>query len=325
MKGVPIVDCLPTFDIVRGTSADYMHSVCLGTTRKMVDLWVDSKHHSEEYYIGNNVDVINKRLQAIRPPSEIHRAPRPLSERRHWKASEWRAFLFYGLVVLKGILPARYLNHFFLYVYGIYMLLGDSIDQACINCAEVSLTKFVLQLEQLYGINHCSFNVHCLIHLSHCVKDCGPLWATSAFMFESNNHCLLKMFNGTQCVPEQITDTFLLQRATDSMARSCIDGNTCASVTKLVSKLKDNAAFPHQNTSETVTLGKPAHIDTTASQTIAIQNLLDLEVVNRSGLLYHRFIHRHQLYSSVNYTRAKRHSNSTIMRQHGLWNSDRFA
>ena len=121
------------------------------------------------------------------------------------------------------------------------------------------------------------------------------------------------MVNGTQCVPEQITNTFLVRRATDSMARSCVDSNTCASVTTLLKKLMDNATFPHQNTCGTVTLGKATQINATASQTIAIQNLLGLDVLNRSGLLYQRFIHDHQLYSSADYIRSKRHSNCTIM------------
>lgn len=117
VKGVTVVDLLPTFDTVRGTATDYMHSVCQGVTRQMVNLWVDSKNHTEEFYIGRKIALVNNRLLTISPPSEIHRAPRSLADRHYWKASEWRAFLLYSLVILKGILPARYLNHFFLYVY----------------------------------------------------------------------------------------------------------------------------------------------------------------------------------------------------------------
>ena len=90
-------------------------------------------------------------------------------------------------------------------MYGIYTLVGDSISSDSIALSEACLTKFVIQLEELYGLSHCTFNVHCLTHLAQCVKDCGPLWATSAFVFESHNHVLLNMFNGTQCVPQQIT------------------------------------------------------------------------------------------------------------------------
>ena len=96
-----------------------------GVTRQMVNLWTDSKHHGEAYYIGRKVNLVDERLKEISPPSEIHRAPRSLLERKCWKASERRAFLFYSLIILQGILPPIYLNNFFLYVYGIYTLVGD--------------------------------------------------------------------------------------------------------------------------------------------------------------------------------------------------------
>ena len=37
-----------------------------------------------------------------------------LKERKFWKASEWRTFVFYDLVTLRGILPDTYLKHFFI-------------------------------------------------------------------------------------------------------------------------------------------------------------------------------------------------------------------
>ena len=86
--------------------------------------------------------------------------------------------------------------------------------------AVVCLTKFVIKVEELYGISSSKFNVHCLTHLAHCVKDCGPLWATSAFTFESHNHVLINMFHGTQCVSQQITDTFLLKNKISLLTRT---------------------------------------------------------------------------------------------------------
>ena len=62
VKGVTVIDLLPTFETVCGVTADYMHSVCLGVTRKMVEWWVDSKHHNEEYYNGRKVAIINKNI-----------------------------------------------------------------------------------------------------------------------------------------------------------------------------------------------------------------------------------------------------------------------
>lgn len=322
VKGMTFVDLLPTFDTVRGTITDYMHSVCLGVVRQMVHLWVDSSHHGEEYYIGQSqrVKLIDERLQLISPPSEIHRSPRSLSQRCYWKASEWRAFIFYSLIVLRGILPARYLNHFFLFVYGIYALLGDSISNDSIVLSEVCLTKFVIKLEQLYGISSCKFNAHCLTHLAQCVKDCGPLWATSAFTFESHNHTLINMFHGTQCVPQQITDTFLLRNKVASLTRSCVDDDSSASVRDILVKLTDNVRFKHKNDCSGLSpLGSSKLVTLDARRIVALEGLLDVDLHNQIGQLYDRFVYNHQLYSSVDYVRSKRHTNHNISFKHPVF------
>lgn len=104
---------------IAGVAVDFMHCVCLGVTGQFVNMWMDSRQHEESFYIGRSQQEINVRLQSIEVPREISRAPRSIADRSHWKASEWRAFIFYSLVVLRGILPSQYLKHFFLFVYGI--------------------------------------------------------------------------------------------------------------------------------------------------------------------------------------------------------------
>ena len=317
VKGITVADLLPSFDTVRGTVTDYMHSVCQGVMRQMVDLWFESKHHGEDFYIGQKVKLVDERLQLISPPSEIHRSPRSMSQRHYWKASEWRAFIFYSLVVLQGILPHPFLNHYFLFVYGIYTLLGDSISRSSICLAEVCLTKFVIKIEELYGLSSCKFNVHCLTHLAHCVKDCGPLWATSTFTFESHNHVLISMFHGTQCVPQQITATFLLRNKISLLARTCVDDDSSASVKEAIGKLTENARFAHNNASGgLVSLGSAKPVTLNARMLVALEALLNLTVNNRCGKMYDRFLFSHKLYSSLSYTRSKRHTNHDVSIQH---------
>jgi hypothetical protein len=320
VKGMTLADLLPTFDTVRGTTTDYMHSVCQGVVKLMVGLWVDSRHHGEEYYIGQKVKLVDERLQLISPPSEMHRSPRSLSQRHFWKASEWRAFIFYSLVILQGILPALYLNHFFLFVYGIYTLLGDSISDESIAISELCLTKFVIKMEELYGLSKCKFNVHCLTHLAHCVKDCGPLWATSTFTFESHNHVLLNLFHGTQCVPQQISHAFLLKYKVASMSRNCVDGDCSAAVKDLLVKLNDDVRYKHKRDCNGLApLGCEKMVKLDARRIVALQNLLNVEVKNDSSLCYDRFVHNHQLYSSEGYLRSKRHSNHSISFNHPVF------
>ena len=209
VKGPSVIGVFPTFDQVRGVSVDFIHCVCLGVARQFADSWLDSSKKDMPYYIGNKEHEINLRLEAIEVPSEISRAPRSITDRKYWKASEWRTFILYCFVVLHGILPRKFLQHFFLFVHGVYCLLGDSIKQSTINVAEVCLTRFVIQTEDLYGLKSCSFNVHQLVHLAQSVQHCGPLWLSAAFLFDSSNH-YLQMFHGTQFVPKQIAESFIL-------------------------------------------------------------------------------------------------------------------
>ena len=322
VKGMTMADLLPTFDTVRGTVTDFMHSVCQGVVRQLVEQWVNTKYHGESYYIGQKVNLVDERLQLISPPSEIHRSPRGISHRCYWKASEWMAFIFYSLVILQGILPSRYLNHFFLFVYGIYTLLGDSISDDAISLSEFCLTKFVIQLEELYGLSSCKFNVHCLTHLAHSVKDCGPLWATSTFTFEAHNHVLVNMFHGTQCVPQQITDTFLLKSKISSMARTCInrDDSSVSVQNVLVRLMGDDVRYKHRSYCDGLgLLGSRKVVKLDAHWLVALQNLLDMIVVNESGDLYERFVCNHQLYSGVSYTRSKRHTNHHVSFRHPVY------
>lgn len=67
------------------------------------------------------------------------------------------------------------------------------------KCEE--LVDFVKQFETLYGKPNVSFNVNLCLHLPESVKNWGPLWAHSGYIFESFDGEILKMFHGTQCVP----------------------------------------------------------------------------------------------------------------------------
>ena len=142
------------------------------------------------------------------------------------------------------------------------MLLGDQISPVQITAAEAALTKFVIEFEKIYGLRRCSFNMHCLTHLAYSVKNCGPLWATSAFMFEAQNHNLLKMFHGTQHVAKQIAETFLLTRRRIALTQSCENGDCCPSVLHLLEKLQCTRQLAQGKKYANVeALGKPIRIE----------------------------------------------------------------
>lgn len=142
--GPSVLMLLPNFDCVRGICSEVQHGGFLGVARQFLNTWLDSSNKDKDYYLGRKFATLDERLLSICPPSDISRCPRSLKMRKYWKASELRAFVFYSLVVLQGLLPAVYINHWFLYVFGIYNLMGDSISAETIHRANACLNKFVL-------------------------------------------------------------------------------------------------------------------------------------------------------------------------------------
>lgn len=90
--------------------------------------------------------------------------------------------------------------------------MGENITRDQITESEALLTDFVKDMEVYYGEANMSYNVHLCLHLPS-VVNWGPLWAHSAFVFESYNAKLLDMIKSTQGVALQIVKTFWLQKA----------------------------------------------------------------------------------------------------------------
>lgn len=211
VKGVSPLLFLPLFDIVTGFVPDYLHCVLLGVVQMFAGLWFDSMNHDKPWYIKQSgMAQISDKLLSLRPPSDISRLPRSLDERKFWKGSEWKSFLlYYSLFVLPGVLPSKYVNHWFLLVYSIHALLQDCVTDEDLVAAERALLEFAVGVRTLYGEEFCTFNVHQLLHLCAALRNWGPLWAFSCFRFESNIGQILSLVRGSKCVPEQIFHSFL--------------------------------------------------------------------------------------------------------------------
>ena len=68
-----------------------------------------------------------------------------------------------------------------------------------------------------------TYNVHQLTHLTKNVIDWGPLSVYSTYVFECFNLVLMKLFHGTQAVPLQIANSFLLYRSLDALSDISIE------------------------------------------------------------------------------------------------------
>ena len=59
-------------------------------------------------------------------------------------------------------------------------------------------------MEKLYNKTAMTYNVHQLLHLAESIANWGPLWAHSAYCFESANYILLNAIKCAKGVKEQI-------------------------------------------------------------------------------------------------------------------------
>lgn len=206
---------LKDFDIINGISFDYMHAILSGVTSKMLDSYLDSSNHKYAFYINKNQqELLNKRILSIKPIREITRRPRSLEDRANYKANEIRSMLlFYLPICLEGILSKEHLYHFMLLSSSVYTMLKPSISLNELDNAKDKLKEFVAKHETIFGRTKSTMNVHMLEHAVTSVKYLGPLWAQSAFTYESNNGHMFKYVHGTRDLIYQIATKLLLQNS----------------------------------------------------------------------------------------------------------------
>lgn len=120
----------------------------------MVAFWTLKSNNRKPFYIGSDTKIgeFDSFLLTIKPPSEITRTPRSLHSMKLWRGHEWKNFLlYYSIPCLKAInFPQKYLNHWFLLVFGIFCFLRDKITHELYMTGKDALRRYVLTMEEVY-------------------------------------------------------------------------------------------------------------------------------------------------------------------------------
>lgn len=156
------VKCVKEFPL------DYMHLICLGVVKRILTYYKEGPRISR--LSQNQLAIISERLQGYRGkmPSEFARQPRGLAELKRFKATEFREFLLYLFIVLRGIIQEPVYEHFLTLVVALRILLEEdkTFRNDYLDYAGKLLTYFVNQAPKYYGLTFVVYNVHCLIHLA---------------------------------------------------------------------------------------------------------------------------------------------------------------
>lgn len=193
-------------DLIKCFPIDYMHNICLGIMRKLLNTWLKGPLHVRLSQCS--VNIISDRLINLKiyMPSEFNRKPRSLDELANWKATEFRLFLLYvGPFVLRNILDTAVYENFLLIHFFVSILLSDiHIKNFGIPFVQNMINIFIKHCKNLYGLEFLVYNVHIVSHICDDVNVFGPLDKFSAFAFESYLGQLKKLVKSPKNILQQI-------------------------------------------------------------------------------------------------------------------------
>lgn len=174
-------------DIVNDDIIDYMHLVCIGVHKKVINEWIFASFDQCRFK-KEDVVSISTYLVGIGEyiPNLFPRKTRTLCDLKNWKATELRMDLLYICpVAYKKFLSLQRYDHLILLHVSIKLLVNKENCKTFADYADQLLRQYVTSFSSLYGPETITMNVHNLIYLANDVRRHGCLDDISAFPFEN--------------------------------------------------------------------------------------------------------------------------------------------
>ena len=219
IKGRSVFLDLPNFNIVLDMPTEYMHLVCLGVVKRMVELTYKVGENRSRITIRPRTDpkLFNDLIRLVKVPREFPRRCRNLDP-AVYKAQEYRnviLFLF-PLVILN--IPTEYKKERQLWLALVFMIRScvipnEEFDLVCKDSILRACELFYNLYFELFGQKNCTYSLH--VVGSHLLKMRGdvPLTERSAFAFESFYSEMKNLFKpGTNSTLKQILRNTLMKR-----------------------------------------------------------------------------------------------------------------
>ncbi|XP_011858295.1 PREDICTED: uncharacterized protein LOC105555865 [Vollenhovia emeryi] len=239
---------IPYFKPVTNVPLDYMHLVCLGIMRKLLNLWLHGDLHFRLQYKA--VDEISTRLVTQLKsyiPIEFARKPRKLDCIKLWKATEYRLILLYtDPMAFKTILKNNvYINFMTLHV--IMSILSSQELHEHLAYAQDLIYFFIKTFSKIYGVGNISHNVHSLVHLVDDVRRFGPVDNFSAFKFENYMQTLKRYIRKADKPLQQVVRRYIENEINSHSSISAVSSNFIATHSSLKSLHYDGPLIPYCN------------------------------------------------------------------------------
>lgn len=164
-----------------------MHNLLLGSAKNVLKTWIAMRILNE-----SDMQKLQKRVNLIKPPSEIGRIPGKISEGfKGFTADQWKNWvLIYSSFALKGVISSQHYAMWTKFVLGCRILCSKVITREECQEADQNLLTFCKMFEALCGRDPCTPNMHLHGHLQDCILDYGPVYSFWCFSFERYNGIL---------------------------------------------------------------------------------------------------------------------------------------
>jgi len=183
---------LPYFNPIRHCVIDPMHNLFLGIAHWIVKrLWIDGGKISKE-----QLEIMQIRANNIKMPADLGRVPNKIATGEGFSgftADQWKTFiLVYATPLMWDLLSRSDREILANFVRACTLLIYRIIDNNMLNEAHDRLLKVGQLIEEHYGQQLITSNIHLSLHITECCRDYGPLYAFWCYSFERMNGILGK-------------------------------------------------------------------------------------------------------------------------------------
>ena len=218
IKGKSLLLNQPFFHLIKDMPCEYMHLVCLGVVKRMVELnfKVGPLRETKTKRKLSSPSLFNDLIRLVQLPRECSRRCRNL-DIGVMKASEYRNILILFFPIVLECIEDEFRNDKAVWLHLAYMvracLLPNNEFRKIDDCKVISACKKFYHLyEKLFGQVNCTYSIHVISHLL-LVRGSRPLTYKSAFKFESFFSEMRNLFQpGTTSTLKQILQNCYIKR-----------------------------------------------------------------------------------------------------------------
>ena len=179
---------LPYMDPIRFAVVDPMHCLFLGVAKWIIkSIFINQNKLSME-----QLRIAQKRMDHFDLPSDIGRIPPKIAIGNegfsNLTADQWKTFIMiYSTTILWDMLDnddRKILGHF---VRACNLLVARFITEDDLKEAQERLRDMAYLIENTYGPEFITSNIHLALHIPDCCRDYGPIYSFWLFPFERLN------------------------------------------------------------------------------------------------------------------------------------------